>query len=115
MGILFWAVIIRLFADLLLIGSKYSGFQSLADFGLDGMNDIFAYILAFGILIGCVRHCNELCVLGLDHSDIVDNKSAVHSDRSHCLEGLAVLDDLADFNIKLHAVFSSFPCRFLYE
>ena len=42
-------------------------------------------------------------------------KGAVHGDRSKSLEGLAVLDDLADFNIKLHTVFSSFPCRFLYK
>ena len=42
----------------------------------------------------------------------MDNKSAVHIHRSHCLEGLAVLDDLADFNIKLHTVFPPFHVDF---
>ena len=55
-----------------------------------------------------IRHRNELRFLGLDYSDIVKSKETVHGDRSKSFEGLAVLDDLADFNIKLHTVFPPF-------
>ena len=72
------------------------------------MNDITADILTVSVLEGRIRHRNELRVLGLDYSDIVDSKGTVHGDRSKSLEGLAVLDDLADFHIKLHTVFPPF-------
>ena len=56
MGVLvFWLSLFSLFADFLLIGSKHSGFQSLADFGVDGVDDVTADILTFGVLNGCIR------------------------------------------------------------
>ena len=63
-----------LFSELLLVSRKYGGFQALTNFGLDGVNDIAADILTVSVLKGRIRHRNELRVLGLDYSDIVDSK-----------------------------------------
>ena len=104
-----------LFSELLLVSRKHGGFQALTNFGLDGVNDITADILTVSVLKGRIRHRNELCVLGLDYSDIVDSKGTVHGDRSKSLEGLAVLDDLAGFSHQTAYCFSSFHLGFLYK